>query len=463
MNQPRTSRSHGLYEPRSIARRIGALMAVLVWPLGSAAQCVDELDRLRSAGLDPDLIAPPTKVTIEFADAPLSDVVSFFSRWSGYSIVVGDGVQGQVSARIMAEPWPHALCAVLEAHGFTIAAAGGRILRVEDQALRTQREALAPRTTRRYPIDHVSVEQAAAALGALLSDGGRLSVAERALVLTDLPRVHDEAVRLLGDLDRAEPQVRIEARIVFIHRTRLDELGISYDLLDRRGSRLAAAGDGADGTFVQLSGPSVAALGNANMALSPSTLTVLSSLIVGRHTLVSFIEALRSWDLSEIEAAPSVTVRNQHEATIVVGERTPLRVLDAAAGAGSGSAGPTAVPQATVQIEETGIILRATPHVTRDRQIILDLHAERSAPRPAQSDGGFVFSTQNASSNVRVRDGQTIVIGGLTVAEQHRVVAGIPGLMRLPLLGRLFRSERSERIRRDLVILVTPTLIEPDS
>jgi type II secretory pathway component GspD/PulD (secretin) len=118
------------------------------------------------------------------------------------------------------------------------------------------------------------------------------------------------------------------------------------------------------------------------------------------------------------------------------------------------------VPQATVQIEETGIILRATPHVTRDRDIVLDLHAERSAPRLAASDAGFVFSTQNASSNVRVRDGQTIVIGGLTVAEEHRVIAGVPGLMRLPLLGRLFRSERSERIRRDLVILVTPTLIE---
>lgn len=90
---------------------------------------------------------------------------------------------------------------------------------------------------------------------------------------------------------------------------------------------------------------------------------------------------------------------------------------------------------------------------------MLRLHAERSAPRLAPSDAGFVFTTQNASSEVVVHDGETVVIGGLTVREHHEVTRGVPLLMHLPGLGRLFRSRRTEEVQRDLVILVTPTIV----
>ena len=127
---------------------------------------------------------------------------------------------------------------------------------------------------------------------------------------------------------------------------------------------------------------------------------------------------------------------------------------------GAGGAGGQ-LPQATVQFQETGIILEATPHVTANDNILLELRAERSAPQLAESDVGFIFNTQNASSRVLVRDGETVVIAGLTVTETDEVRSGIPMLMNLPLLGKLFRTTRRQQVQRDLIILVTPNIVRP--
>jgi len=97
--------------------------------------------------------------------------------------------------------------------------------------------------------------------------------------------------------------------------------------------------------------------------------------------------------------------------------------------------------------------------VTNNGEIILQLSAERSAPQVAESDVGFIFTTQNARSRVLVSDGETVVIGGLTVTETSEVRSGVPLLMNLPLVGRLFRSTRSQVVQRDLIILVTPTIV----
>ena len=111
-----------------------------------------------------------------------------------------------------------------------------------------------------------------------------------------------------------------------------------------------------------------------------------------------------------------------------------------------------------MQQQETGIKLQATPHVTGDK-ILLEVLAERSAAELADSDAGFIFRTQRAQTRVLVGDGETVVIGGLTQSERTEALAGIPLLMDLPLIGGLFRTRREQEIQRDLIILVTPTLV----
>src|SRR5690606_27568988 len=116
-------------------------------------------------------------------------------------------------------------------------------------------------------------------------------------------------------------------------------------------------------------------------------LEVLTSLVLGRHTLLTFLQALQSVTLSDVQAKPVVTVMNHRQAKIQVGQETPIRVIDAG-GTQGGTGGGTA-PVATVEFKSTGVILNVTPHVTGD-QVLLDMRAERSDAIPASSDIGVV-------------------------------------------------------------------------
>ncbi|HZK79248.1 MAG TPA: type II and III secretion system protein, partial [Gemmatimonadaceae bacterium] len=141
----------------------------------------------------------------------------------------------------------------------------------------------------------------------------------------------------------------------------------------------------------------------------------------------------------------------------------PIRVLDAGSqgqGQAGGGGGGINVPRATVQLKEVGIILTVTPHITNNRQILLKLHAENSDAQLASSDVGFIFGKQRADNQLLVGDGETAVIGGLTVTQVTSSKSGIPLLVDLPIIGRLFGTTRKSEEKRDLLILVTPHIID---
>jgi len=170
-----------------------------------------------------------------------------------------------------------------------------------------------------------------------------------------------------------------------------------------------------------------------------------------------FLQALQRVELADVQAEPTITTLDNRQAEILVGDRVPIRVIDVSAvGAGTG----TNVPRATVQFAQTGINLRVTPHVTGNRQILMEVHAERSNVRPASVDIGFTFQTQQADNQILVGDGETAVIGGLTVTEVLVTKSGIPFLVDLPILGKLFGFTSQTENRRDLLILITPHIID---
>ena len=290
------------------------------------------------------------------------------------------------------------------------------------------------------------------------------------LIVTDVPSVIQRVDQMVQQLDVRTPQVTIEAKIIFVNRTDAEELGIVYDLKDSRGNslnRVHPAPDPQDPTegthdnLVLLGGNSIAALGNANSRVQGPQLETLISLVLGRFTLVSFLEALQLAELSDVQAAPVVTTLDNQEAEIWVGERTPIRVVDLASGAAAGGGGATVTaPRATAELVETGIRLRVTPHITADRRILMQMHAERSSAQLAATDIGVVFQTQQGETRVMVNDGETAVIGGLTVTEVTNTQSGIPYLMNIPYLGRLFRTERKREQKRDLLIMVTPHIVD---
>ncbi|MXW11186.1 MAG: hypothetical protein F4X47_07150 [Gammaproteobacteria bacterium] len=422
------------------------------------------------------------RITATFVSAPLRDVLFTFSEFAGISIVPGADVSGIVSADIRDQPWDEALRVILDSHGLAARELENGILRVDDIENLNRREDVEPLETGVFHMSYATAADLLPAAQSLLSDRGSasLSLATNSVIVMDVPRVLAQVEALVGELDIRAPQITISARIVFVNRTGLEELGVAYDLRDSRGHHLLlpsgaadpgegtggtgaeapgneAAGESVSGDMVLLDGSSISALGNAATRISGSALSVLTSLVLGRHTLLAFLEALETLNLSRMEAAPYISVLDNQTARILVGERTPIRVLDAGAGSAGGLQSPV-VPTAAVEIQETGIVFEVTPHVTEGGQVLLDLHAERSFAEftPAASDAGVIFHTQEASSRVLVRDGETVVIGGLTVTEEIESRSGIPLLMRIPVLGALFRVDRRQTIQRDLVILVTP-------
>ena len=281
------------------------------------------------------------------------------------------------------------------------------------------------------------------------------------------------------NLDVRTPQVAIKAKIIFVNRTDIEDIGIAYDLgsggaffnkLVPRPSKFGSVdtnGDGIDDAIqptefydptvtpaaFTLGGNQLAAIANANQRVFNPALSLLFSTTLGKFSLTSFIDALQEVRLADVQAEPSIVTLDNKKARIVVGEETPIRVVDAGTGAG-------AIARATVSFKETGIILEVVPHITSNRQILMTLHSERSNIALAASDLGYTFEKQLAENQLLVNDGETAVIGGLTVTSVSVDKTGIPLLVDLPLIGKLFGHTTHQEDKRDLLILVTPHIVD---
>jgi type IV pilus assembly protein PilQ len=306
-----------------------------------------------------------------------------------------------------------------------------------------------------------------------------------ALVITEVSSRIDQVVDFVQGLDLRTPQVSIQAKIIFVDRTDVEELGVKYDLgttnqffnrlVQRPDPRTAEPVDtDLDGvpdalvptetfapneTIVALGGNSLSALGNAGQQVINPALDLIFSTAIGNFDLTTFVQALQRVELADIQAEPTITTLDNREAEILVGDRVPIRIIDVSSTATAGAQQQN-VPRATVSFEQTGINLRVTPHVTANRQILMEVHAERSNVRPASVDIGFTFQTQQADNQILVNDGETAVIGGLTVTEVTVTKSGIPFLVDLPILGKLFGFTQQQENRRDLLILITPHIID---
>ena len=410
----------------------------------------------------------PSRITVSFDSASMLDVLAGFSEYAGVSIVPSSDAADMTvrGIDIRDQPWDVALDAILAAQGLGWRLQSEGILIVDKfEGLRT-RDTLQTET-RVFRINYAGADSVAKTLEQLATPNRGQVVAYQganSVIVTDVPSVVARMDTLIRSLDRQTPQVSIDAKIIFVDRTDVQELGIVYDLKDVNGDTYGNSindviavpdpfnpGQLTNQTLVDLAGSSIAALANANdRVLSPS-LQILASTAFGNFSLSAFIEALEQHKLSDVQAAPSIQVVDNHRARIQVGEKTPVRVLD------SGSGNVQA--QATVTWEDTGIILEVTPHITNNLQILLDVSAERSGIQTDIPDIGYTFKKQIGQTRLLLDDGETMVIGGLTLSEVERSETGIPLLMDIPVIGFLFRTTKTSEKKQDLIILVTPHIV----
>jgi type IV pilus assembly protein PilQ len=283
------------------------------------------------------------------------------------------------------------------------------------------------------------------------------------LSITDVPSLLNDLEQYARSLDKRQPQVSIKARIILVDRTQLEGLGIRYDLGSQRQffndiiPRLDSLGQPIPGPGqILLGGNTIAAIANASQRVPNAALQLVYSTAIGNFDFSTFLEALQQSALLDVQAEPTVTVLNNRTANLTAGTQVPIRVIDAGAGAGAA----TNFPRAQVNMQQTGVIINVTPQITNNRQVQMKLHIENSDVQFQASDVGAVFPTQKIDNEVLVADGETAVMAGLTQTTVRLTKTGIPFLVDLPLIGRLFGVTNRQETKRDLLILITPHIVD---
>jgi type IV pilus assembly protein PilQ len=394
--------------------------------------------------------------------------VAGFAAFSGRTIILGKSITGEVTAEIKNQPWPQAFQAVLATQGLTAQEMPGGIIRVDAPQVLAALDSLEPLETSVVRVNYAQAAALSKTVESILTKGRGRVVADTAtnsLVITDTRSRIGQIAEFTRGLDIKTPQLSIQAKIIFVERSDIEQLGLKYDLgtSSQFYNKVVTRTDPSTGeaynpntTVVDLGGNQVAAIANANSNIIGSALDLVFSTALGGFNLTTFLQAVEQVDLSDIQAEPVISTLDNRPADILVGEEVPLRVVDYSSVGVAGQA-----PRATVSFRETGIRLTVTPHVTANRQILMNLRTERSAVVPlAAADLGYIFTKQLATNQLLVNDGETAVIGGLTVTEVKKSRSGIPLLSSLPLVGKLFSYSSDEERRRDLIILVTPRIID---
>ena len=459
---------------------------------------------------------PKPRITVSYQEADIRDVIAAFASFANRTIIVGKDVAGSITADVKDKPWDEALSAILSAQGLAASEEPNGIIIVDSYKNMLDKQSLEPLTTQVVSVNYANATSLATTVRGLLtrdcvpgaggptSGGGggaalpgavpsgcvvRGSVqadsATNSLLIREVSSRMDDVISYVRSIDRRTPQVAIKAKIIFVNRTNLQEMGITYDIgtarqffnsviprqevvsqipIDRNGDGVPDAFRQVQqpviGDRVDLGGNVISAIANANSSISSPALNLIFSAALGKYSLTPFIQALQESSLADVQAEPTVVTLDNRKAEILVGQEIPIRVLDAGAGAGGSSTGQINIPRATVQLKEVGISLSVTPRITNNRQIMMTIHAENSSASLASSDVGYIFDKQRADNTLMVPDGETAVIGGLTITSVSKSRRGVPFLMDLPYLGRLFSTTRKNEQKRDLVILVSPHILD---
>jgi type IV pilus assembly protein PilQ len=424
----------------------------------------------------------PAIISVAYDSAHVADVMDAFASYSGKTIILGKDVKGSVTARLNNLPWDVAFKAILTAQGLSAIEDPPGVILVDSRETLAARDTTEPKGTILVRVNYARAFSLVPTVKSILSKRGEVTAdtATNSLIITDVKsRLPDDSV-FVSRLDVRTRQVSIQAKLIFVDRTDIEDLGVRYDLgtpsqffnqlvqrpdpstsvpVDLNGDGVpdavrSTANFSPDQNIINIGGNALSALANAQGAIAAPALRLIFSTAIGNFNLTSFVEALQQVQLADLQAEPLISTSDNTEANIRVGEDTPIRQVDVGQGANSGAA------KATTSIVKTGIQLTVTPHVTNNGQVLMKIHAENSALQAAPADVGFNFATQQADNQILVNNGETAVIGGLTVTQVSVSKSGVPFLVDLPIIGRIFGFTDRREERKDLLILVTPHILD---
>jgi type IV pilus secretin PilQ/predicted competence protein len=393
------------------------------------------------------------KVSLDADDALLPAVLKILAEKGNLNIVTGPGVaSGHITIHLKDVPVEQAVNLVVRAAGLAYERIGNSILVAEAKSLQDE-TGLSSYT---IELKYADANEVKTALSGI-SEKIQVDTGGNRLIIVTSPRVIGEIQRVVAEMDKPARQVMLEARVVEVSTDGLKKLGIDWDLLNRQGM-----------TFVEGSYDSVN-VGNilngasgATVKVFPNTPGTYDIWKLGNFTRLpmvfqSFVDLLIHDGNAKVLAQPKLVTLNGKEASMLAGQRIPYLVSQTV------FAGGAAAPTQTVQIEEVGIKLAITPLINADGYITVHIRPEVSTVTGFRGIAGDlpVVATRQAETTVRLRDGSSVLIGGLLDQEKTTEMTRVPLLGSVPWLGAFFRHENTTTTNRDLVIEVTPHLL-PD-
>jgi type IV pilus assembly protein PilQ len=421
-------------------------------------------------------------ITLDFKDGDLQDIFRLFADISGLNVVVNPGVSGKVTLKLVDVPWDQALDLILKANGlgYTLEDNVIRIARLSDlqreeqdkRKLEEEKALAGDLQTLRKPLSYAKATDVAPLIRrTILSQRGKLDLDPRTntLIVEDLPDRIAKFRDLVADLDKATPQVEIEARIVVTSRNFTRDIGVQWGFLNQQTSQFANTtglqfphaiilnGQGVtsnqglpadQGGLAPTAGIGIAGRGYAvNLPASSVNSGIGVSLgnILGNFNLDAALTALEKQGRGRILSTPKVTTQNNHAAEIKQGVQIPIQTF--------------ANNTVTTQFKDAVLTLRVTPQITEAGTVILDLAIENNSADFANEVQGIPpINTQSATTNVLVRDGATAVIGGIYQSNEQLSTNQTPFLSKLPILGFLFRERLTTTTNNELLLFITPRI-----
>ncbi|MEW6442516.1 MAG: type IV pilus secretin PilQ [bacterium] len=413
------------------------------------------------------------RISLDFKDADIQNVLRLIAEVSGKNIVISDAVQGKVTIRLMEVPWDMALDVILRTYGLGQEEMGPNILRIapftqlkkeREEALKADEalENVEPLAVQIVPVNYARAKDLEPVLARFRSKRTEAGILvdgrTNSIIIRDLQVNIDEMLRVIRDLDTQTPQVLIEAKIVELAVDFERELGVQWGALYRASPATGNATGlnfpnnvGIGGVVDQVTGSQVPGVSNPVINLPAAIDTTAGGalgLSLGSLTnsfrLDAQLSALEKQRKARVLSSPRVATLNNQEARIEQGQEVPYQT--------------TSDEGTKTEFKDAKLRLSVTPQITFDRSIVMAIVVSNDTPIKDPTVG-FIIQKKEAQTSALVKDGETAVIGGIFTDNDSTTVGGVPFFKDIPVVGHAFRKDGKSDLRSELVIFITPHII----
>lgn len=436
-------------------------------------QMATEADPIEKATPKDDLVVGETRymgrrISLDFQQADISNVLRLIAEVSGFNIVVGEGVKSKVTMKLVSVPWDQALDMIMKTNGLGKTKQGNilwidslsNIAKQEDEEARAKDAKVKAEdlVDRVFYVRNLQAQELLTSLRQYLSPRGLMQVSQgtNALIVRDTETKISIMKQLVDGLDLEVPQVQIEARIVQADTTYSRSLGVQWGVqnVNNLGPSFGVANfkTGSVGPF---GAQATDFLVNLPAAVSGLNSVPGVGFTFGKTDGAMLDVRLSAGELlglSKVIAAPKVTTLDKRAAKISQGESIPFQT--------------TSLQGTQTTFVDANLELNVTPQITsRDpkeigKQIMMQVRATRNAVGARSNPAGPSIDRREATTQVLIRDGETMVIGGVFIDTQNNNVTGVPYLSRVPVLGWLFKQKTESVSKQELLIFLTPSIVK---